>query len=171
MVGKMDKKKFITFLNFIVVAYNEALENIGLNSNLINSQMSKAFSKKALNLLEKNLQIKIEQNDLNSILNSFEDFIRTFDICKDFKISKLEDDIIKIEFKNSIFNQADKLMVHNKPKNYIPPSPIISMLSSFLENSSGQFCQILKYTFNVNEKSSEYIIKIVKTHEFKNLNT
>ena len=157
----MEFRKLVDFLNYVVVAYNEALENIGLDSELINSQMARAFKEKASEIIKDDFQLNITGNDPKSIISSFMQRIKETGICQKSEIVAMDDNNLTIKTGDSILNQADKIFLRDKPKNYVPPSPIISMLSAFLEEGTGKTCQILEYEFIPEENSSKFTIKLV----------
>jgi len=157
---QMDVRKLIDFLNYVVVAYNEALENVGLDSQLVNAQMARAFKEKAAHIIKDDFSLNIEGNDVQSIVKSFIERIKATGICQRTELVNISDSNLTIRMGDSILNQADKILLRDKPTGYIPPSPIISMLSAFLEEGAKKSCSIEKYEFIPEENSSQFTIKL-----------
>jgi len=156
----MEMRKLIDFLNFVVVAYNEALENVGLDSQLINAQMARAFKEKAAHIIRDDFALDITGDSIQDIIKSFSERIKETGICQKTEIIEISDTNLTLKTGDSILNQADKILLRDRPNDYIPASPIISILSSFLEEKTGKNCIIQKYEFIPDENSSQFTITL-----------
>ncbi|MHA1748798.1 MAG: hypothetical protein ACTSYF_09195 [Promethearchaeota archaeon] len=156
----MDYRKLIDFLNFMVVAYNETMANMGLDINLVLVQMARAFKEKAAHLIEKDFNLDIQGKDIKSIVESFIDRIKTTGICQRTELSELSDGELTIKMGDCILHQATQVFLKDKPPGFIPPSPIISILFAYLEEGTGKRCFIDKYEILPNENSTIFTIKL-----------
>ena len=78
----MDYRKLIDFANYMMVAYNEAMESMGLTKDLVLIQMASAFQEKAKHIIEKDFQLDIAGSDVKSVLESFMNKIKEAGLCQ-----------------------------------------------------------------------------------------
>ncbi|MHA1232841.1 MAG: hypothetical protein ACTSRP_11605 [Candidatus Helarchaeota archaeon] len=156
----MDYRKLIDFANYMMVAYNEAMENMGLNRDLVLIQMASAFQEKAKHIVEKDFQLDIEGNDIKSVLESFINKIKETGICQRSEIVEFNDGNAVIKFGDCILNQATKILMKGRPDGYIPACPIISMLHGYIESITKKRFMIEKFEFIPNENTDMITIKM-----------
>ncbi|MHA1146449.1 MAG: hypothetical protein ACTSRW_17055 [Candidatus Helarchaeota archaeon] len=156
----MEYRKLVDFLNYVVVAYNEALSNMGIDVNLVLVQMARAFKEKAAHLIEKNFKLDVTGNDIKGIVESFIQRIKKTGICQKARIEEFNENKFIIKLGDSILHQANQIFLEDKPKGFIPPTPIISMLHAYVEEGSGKRFSIDSYEFIPEENSAKITISL-----------
>ncbi|MHA1143555.1 MAG: hypothetical protein ACTSRW_02390 [Candidatus Helarchaeota archaeon] len=156
----MEYRKLLDFVNYVVVAYNETLANMGLDIDLVLVQMARAFKEKAAHLIEEDFNLNIEGSDVKSIVESFIDRIKKTGICQRASIEEMSENKFVIKMGDSILHQANQIFLKDKPAGFIPPTPIVSMLHAYVEAGSGKKCSIENYEFIPAENSEKMTISV-----------
>jgi len=156
----MDYRKLVDFANYMMVAYNEAMENMGLNRDLVLIQMARAFQEKAKHIIDKDFNLDITGNDVKSVIESFMKRIKETGICQRSEIVELNENTAVLKLGDCIMNQATKVLMKGRPDGYIPACPIISMLHGYIEALTGKRFMIDKFEFIPNENTDKITIKL-----------
>ncbi|MHA1382080.1 MAG: hypothetical protein ACTSRG_27220, partial [Candidatus Helarchaeota archaeon] len=105
----MEYRKLIDFLNYVVVGYNEAMANLGLDTELVFVQMARAFKEKAAHLIEEDFHLDIKGNEVKDIVESFIDRIKKTGICQRTELVGLNNGTLVIKTGDCILHQATQI--------------------------------------------------------------
>ncbi|MHA1372357.1 MAG: hypothetical protein ACTSRA_21870, partial [Promethearchaeota archaeon] len=150
----------VDFASYMMVAYNEVMDNMGLSRDLVLIQMGQAFQEKAKHIVENDFKLDIEGNDLKSVVSSFMKRIEETGICQRSEIVEIDDNKCVLKLGDCIMNQATKVLMQNRPDGYIPACPIIAMLHGYTEALAGKKFMIEKFEFISNENTDKITLKM-----------
>ncbi|MFX1453514.1 MAG: hypothetical protein ACFFCM_21975, partial [Promethearchaeota archaeon] len=105
----MNYKALLDFSNATIIAMNEAMSQMGLDTSLVWTQMAMAFKTKAEGMLA-DVGLEIKGNDIKSITESFAEQIKKNGLCQVVDILEINDSKIVIDMGECILAPATHII-------------------------------------------------------------
>lgn len=155
----MDYKNLLNFTNATIVAMNEAMSQMGLDTSLIWTQMAMAFKNGAKNILA-DIGLAIKGNDIKGITESFAEQIKKAGLCQRVNILEVTSSKIVLDMGECILAPATHVIANTKGENFIPACPMAAILYSKIEEITGKNCTLEKFERKMNQNTSIFTIRV-----------
>lgn len=154
----MDFKSLIDFSNGIVVSMIDSLEKMGLDSQLIMTQISDSLTNKANNFLV-DAGLDIKGNNVDEISKSFSENMKSTGVCKRVNVLETSDSKVVIDIGECIFAPTTHMLRKNDV-NFIPPCPMMAILTGKIESTTGKRSTIESCKWIPQENTSIFTINL-----------
>jgi hypothetical protein len=132
----MEYKQLLDTSNVVVAAMAKALENMGLSSPLIISQVAGILNDEAKELAA-STGISINGSDVNSITDSFVEEMKKLGAAQRVELVSVGDSEVVIDLGECIFAPATKA-IRGSDLTMIPPCPFMAVLTAALKAGTGK---------------------------------
>lgn len=151
-------KQLSEFLNASIVAWIEAMEKMGLNSDLVWGQMANAL-KDGASMFLKDAGLSLEGSDVKTLSEDFAKKIKEVGFCQRADLLEVTDDKVVIDLGECILAPATRKL-RNNDLEMIPPCPMLAILYSNIEEKTNKRGYIEKALYKPQENSTIFTIHL-----------
>ncbi|MHA1907281.1 MAG: hypothetical protein ACW98Y_08300 [Candidatus Thorarchaeota archaeon] len=153
----MDFKGMVDVSNLIVATMQEAMNNMGLNGDLILAQVKNAIGAESIQNLMVSSGIKIEGTDVTSVLQSWKAAMNELGAAQRCEIVSNGSSEIVVDLGECVFAPATAI-IRGDDKEAIPPCPFIGMLSASLTKATGKVFDLTRCQFKPEMNTSIFTL-------------
>ena len=154
----MDYKGLLVKSNTVMVVMAEAMVNMGLDIDLIWTQMANAYQGDAKEMLS-HMGVNIEGKDVQSVTESFAEQIKATGAVQRCNVVSASDDEVVVDIGECIYAPATAKLREHHPDD-IPPCPFMAILYAGINEHTGKHCHITDVKHTPEHNSNIFTLEV-----------